>query len=91
MFSDDSCAASFSTSDLSSIYLPQTLTNVRMTLITDAHSSVTTSSEGTTAPVAMVTTWTRTNTLALVQKICVIINGAQINETNKGGRNQTET
>lgn len=45
------------------------MTNARATPTTDAHSSATTSLEGTTAPAAMVTTWTRTNTLALVQKI----------------------
>lgn len=47
--------------------LSQTLTNVRTTQKTDAASSVTTSSEGTGAPVATVTTWARTNILAPVQ------------------------
>ena len=41
--------------------------NVRKTQKSNAASSATTSSEGTDAPVAMVTTWTRTTTLALVQ------------------------
>ncbi len=70
--------------------LPQTLMNVRKTLTTDAPSSVTTTSEGTTAPVAMVTIWTRTNTHALVQIILLSANSAQT-ETNQGRRPETQT
>lgn len=45
------------------------MTNARITKSTNAPSSVTTSSEGTTAPVATATTWMWTTTLALVQII----------------------
>lgn len=57
--------------------------NAETTLTTDARISVTTLSEGTTAPVAMVTTWTRTDTLALVQLLLLLKSGTP-NVTSKG-------
>lgn len=77
-----SCALCSPTFDLQ-IFLLQTLMNAGTTLTTDARSSVTTLSEGTTAPVAMVTTWTRTDTLALVQLILLLKIGTP-NVTGKG-------
>lgn len=53
--------------------------NVRTTQRPAARSSVTTLSEGTTAPVIMVTTWRKTNALAPVQM------HAQLNQEVKTG------